>query len=64
MITNCIVCKAKLIPVIYGRVDKDVLELQEQGQILISLNKTRDINSFCPLCEESYKDYTNMPEKL
>lgn len=61
MITNCIRCKTKLIPVVYGRLDKDILDMQEKGLVLISLNKTRDVNSFCPLCEESYMDYTNTP---
>jgi hypothetical protein len=61
MINNCITCKSKLIPVVYGRLDKDILDMQDKGLLLIGLDKARNVNSFCPLCEESYMDYTSIP---
>lgn len=62
MITNCIVCKSKLIPVVYGRLDKDILDMQDKGLLLVGMDKARNVNSFCPLCEESYEDFTLTPE--
>lgn len=58
---SCPVCKAKLIPVIHGVLNSEMLKLQDEGKILISLEKGSDRpNSFCPICEESYKDHTTM----
>ena len=62
MIHNCIRCKSKLIPVVYGRLDKEVLDMQDKGLLLVSLDKTRSINSYCPLCEEGYGDFTSTPQ--
>lgn len=62
MIVDCIRCKTKLIPVVYGRLDKDILDMQDKGLLLVGLDKARGANSFCPLCEESYVDYTNAPD--
>ncbi len=64
MITNCITCKTKLIPIIYNRLDPEVLDMQDKGLLLISLDKTRSANSYCPLCEEAYGDFTSSPEIL
>jgi hypothetical protein len=61
MIHNCIRCKSKLIPVVYGRLDKEVLDMQDKGLLLIGLNNARGINSYCPLCEEGYGDFTDTP---
>ena len=61
---NCIRCKTKLIPIIYGRLDKEILEMQDKGLLLVSLDKTRSANSYCPLCEEAYGDYTAIPQIL
>jgi hypothetical protein len=61
MIDNCIVCKTKLIPIIH-RLDPDVLDMQDKGLALASLDKT--YNSFCPLCEESYRDITGLPSQI
>jgi hypothetical protein len=62
MIHNCIRCKSKLIPIVYGRLDPEILDMQDKGLLLIGLD-TSDIrpNSFCPLCEESYGDFTDTP---
>jgi len=62
MIHNCITCKTKLIPVVYGRLDKDILDMQDKGLLLIGLNNARGMNSYCPLCEEGYVDFTSTPE--
>ena len=54
----CPICKTKLIPIVH-RLDKDILDLQDKGLVLASTDKT--YNSFCPLCEEAYGDYTDFP---
>ena len=64
MINNCIVCKSKLIPIVYDRLDPEILDMQDKGLVLIGLDKARGANSFCPLCEEPYGDFTLPPEKL
>ena len=64
MIINCITCKTKLIPIVYGRIDKDILDMQDKGLLLVSLDKTRSANSYCPLCEEAYGDFTDLPSNL
>jgi len=61
MLTNCITCKTKLIPIVYDRVDPEYITLMAKGEIIISLDKNRRFNSFCPLCEEHYQDYTDTP---
>ena len=61
MIHNCIRCKTKLIPIVYGRVDLEAIEMMARNEIIISLDKDRRYNSFCPLCEESYVDFTDLP---
>lgn len=55
----CPICKTKLIPIVH-RLDKDILDLQDKGLVLASLDKK--YNSFCPLCEEAYGDYTSTPQ--
>ena len=61
MIHNCIRCRAKLIPIVYDRVDPEYISLMAKNKILISLDKDRTFNSFCPLCEERYGDFTDLP---
>lgn len=62
MITNCTQCRTKLIPIVYDRLDPEMLDLQNKGLLLIGMNKGSDKpNSFCPLCEESYGDFTDIP---
>lgn len=58
---TCIVCKTKLIPIVYGRLDPEILDMQDKGLVLIGLDKARGVNSFCPLCEEAYVDFTDLP---
>jgi hypothetical protein len=36
--------------------------MQDKGLVLIGLDKARGANSFCPLCEEPYGDFTSTPE--
>ena len=61
MIHNCITCKTKLIPIVYGRLDPEMLDMQDKGLILIGLEISGKPNSFCPLCEEAYMDFTDLP---
>lgn len=58
----CPICKTKLIPIVYGLVNPDILDMQDKGLLLISLDSRREYNSFCPLCEESYTDFTTPPD--
>jgi hypothetical protein len=62
MIHNCIKCKSKLIPIVYGRLDPEAITMMARNEIIISLDKDRRYNSFCPLCEESYVDFTDTPQ--
>jgi hypothetical protein len=62
MLNNCITCKTKLIPIVHGRLDPEMLDMQNKGLLLISLDKSNLANSYCPLCEEAYMDYTNTPQ--
>jgi hypothetical protein len=62
MINNCLVCKTKLIPIVYDRLDPEILDMQDKGLVLIGLDKSPGKpNSFCPLCEEAYMDFTSTP---
>ena len=60
----CPICKTKLIPVVYGKVNPDIIELQNQGKLLIGMGTSSlyNVNSFCPLCEEAYLDFTDPPQ--
>lgn len=63
MITACIKCRTKLIPIVYDRLDPEILDMQDKGILLIGMNKGSDKpNSYCPLCEEAYSDFTLPPE--
>lgn len=62
MIYNCIRCKSKLIPIVYGRLDPEIMDMQNKGLLLISLDSNRTANSYCPLCEEAYGDFTLSPD--
>lgn len=64
LMTYCQKCRAKLIPVIHGRVDPEYLDLMSQGKIIVSLQNEKKYNSFCPLCEESYESITEMPGEV
>ena len=59
---TCPICKIKLLPIIYDRVDPEYISLMAKNQIIISLDKDRRYNSFCPQCEESYMDFTDLPD--
>lgn len=62
MITNCYRCKTKLIPIVYDRLDPEILDMQDKGLLLIGMNKSSGKpNSYCPLCEEAYGDFTDTP---
>lgn len=63
MINTCIRCKTKLIPIVYDRLDPEVLDMQDKGILLIGVDKQPGKpNSFCPLCEEAYDDFTLPPQ--
>lgn len=62
MLTNCIRCKTKLIPIVYDRLDPEILDMQNKGLLLIGMDMSGRPNSFCPLCEEAYGDFTLPPQ--
>jgi len=64
MIHNCIRCRSKLIPIVYGRIDPEILDMQDKGLLLVSLDNSRLANSYCPLCEEAYTDFTDLPSQI
>ena len=55
----CPICKTKLIPIVYGKLDPELLDMQDNGLLLIGMDKTRKVNSYCPLCEEAYEAFTD-----
>lgn len=57
----CPICKTKLIPIVYGQLNPEILEMQEKGLLLISLDKNKTANSYCSLCEEAYSNFTDFP---
>lgn len=58
----CPICKTKLIPIVYGQLNPEMLDMQDKGLLLIGMDKTRSVNSFCPLCEEAYGNFTDTPQ--
>ena len=53
----CPICKGKLIPILYGYVDKKYLDMHEAGLILLMPNlyhKKTDPKSYCKVCDESF----------
>lgn len=58
----CPLCKTKLIPIVYGKINPEMLDMQDKGILLIGIDKDKSVNSFCPLCEEAYGDFTHTPE--
>lgn len=59
IMTICPICKTKLIPVVHI-LDKNTMDLEDKGLVIIGSEK--EINSYCPLCEEAYRDFTESPE--
>ena len=55
----CPICKTKLIPIVHDVINPDILDKQDKGLLLIGMDK--GLNSFCPLCEEAYGNYTDFP---
>lgn len=58
---NCPSCRTKLVPIFYGRVDYDHLDLHREGRAFLGGMQEKPYHSYCPLCEESYKEYTDLP---
>ena len=53
----CPICNNKLIPILYGYVDKKYLDMHEAGLILLMPNlyhKKTDPKSYCKVCHESF----------
>lgn len=60
--TYCPQCRSKLIPILYGRMDKEQLELEKNNRAILGGLMKKPYNSFCLLCEETYESHTDMPE--
>jgi hypothetical protein len=57
----CPICKTKLIPIVYGRLNPDLIDKQKEGLLVIGGNKDKKVKSYCPLCEEAYEAVTDTP---
>ena len=59
----CPKCYVKMIPIVYGKLNPDLLDMQKDNKIIIGIGKYKAGKplSYCPLCEESY-DLFVMPE--
>lgn len=57
----CPICRTKLIPIVYGLVNPELVTAMARNLLILSMDKNRKYNSFCPLCEESYEAITDMP---
>ena len=62
MIHSCIRCKTKLVPIVYGVINPEILEMDQKGLLLIGFDENSNEHSYCPLCEEAYGDFTSTPE--
>lgn len=59
---NCYICKAKLVPIFYSVVNKNYLDLEKKGKIIIGGLKRKEFNSYCISCEDSFEAYTDIPK--
>ena len=59
--TICPTCKTKLIPIIYGLINPELITAMAKNLVILSLEKNPKYHSFCPLCEESFEAMTDMP---
>lgn len=52
----CPNCHVKMIPIVYGRLNPHLIELEKDGKIILASKKyvNGKPRSFCPLCEESF----------
>lgn len=59
--SNCPNCRTKLVPILYGKLDYVHLDLHQSGRAFLGGMNKKPYNSFCPLCEESFKESTDIP---
>jgi hypothetical protein len=52
----CPRCSVKLIPVIYGKVTPELVDMERQGKLIVGSGKyvKGKPSSFCISCEEAY----------
>jgi hypothetical protein len=60
----CPRCSVHLIPIIYGNLTPDLLDMEKEGKLIIGNGKfsKNKPTSFCISCEEAY-DYIVLIEK-
>lgn len=53
----CPKCLVKLVPIVYGRLTADLVDMSNQGKIVVGVGKYKPGKplSYCPLCEETYE---------
>jgi hypothetical protein len=58
----CPKCHVKLTPIIYGKLNPDLIDMQNQGKIIIGSGKYKKGKplSICISCEETYETLTSI----
>jgi hypothetical protein len=58
----CPKCHVKLTPIIYGTLNPDLIDMQNQGKIIIGSGKYKKGKplSICISCEETYETFTSI----
>lgn len=58
----CPICHVKLVPIIYGKLTPDLIDMQNKGKIVIGSGKYKKGKplSICISCEESYEMFTSI----
>lgn len=52
----CPICKVKLLPIVYGKLNPELVDKEKSGQIILGSGKYKQGKplSFCISCEEFY----------
>ena len=52
----CPVCRIKLLPIVYGKLNPDLVDMEKAGKLVIGGTKYAKgkPRSICPFCEEAY----------
>jgi hypothetical protein len=58
----CPKCHVKLIPILYGKLTPDLIDMQKQNKLIVGSGKYKKGKplSFCISCEESYEMLTSI----
>lgn len=58
----CPICRVKLIPVVYGKLNPDLVDKQKSGQLVVGSGKyvKGKPTAMCISCEEAYDILVNI----